>query len=505
MNLTMADPKDEISTQDILAQYGPTPQAKPKDEHGFLFSNIGGELKFNPWEHIKGFMGYRAPPGALSTSGDDQPIRDAFDTAGWVGLPGLGLNYAGALPANSVGIFGGRLGAANLAKQGIHAPEKAIQMAERMKAEGATPAEIWQATTRLMEREDPRFSGVHFGKEGAPQFEIPDYQAKWPSRMQDEWEMRNFMESRPGETLEHPLLHAAYPEIKGVPMSATARARFQHEGRFDPGTFPGDIRDARFTASGPTPESARSAALHELDHGAAFIEGHARGSSPERAAYVVDPTDHEMRNILAEREFLSKQFEKSVPGEDPHYRSRKADLDYANQTLDARAKELGYKRSAGETRARNVQARRNMTPEELRARPPWETQDVPDAQQILQMYENGPQRMASDPRASTMRLDERLQSLNEDQLLAVARKVKSKIPDGADADTVRRYIHQEVLRQVHAAAKGLSAKTASPIPGMGREQRPGELAATNLSSRAKAEAQVNAAIDDILKQYGDGE
>lgn len=105
----MADPKDEITTQDILAQYGPTPQAKPKDEHGFLFSNVGGELKFNPWEHIKGFMGYRAPPGALSTSGDSKPIEDAFNAAGWVGLSGMGLNAFGAVPANAVGSAGARL------------------------------------------------------------------------------------------------------------------------------------------------------------------------------------------------------------------------------------------------------------------------------------------------------------------------------------------------------------------------------------------------------------
>lgn len=80
-----------------------------KDEHGFLFSNVGGELKFSPYEAIKNFMAYRAPPGALSTSGDDTPVRHAADVAGWVGLSGLGLNAFGAVPANAVGSAGGKL------------------------------------------------------------------------------------------------------------------------------------------------------------------------------------------------------------------------------------------------------------------------------------------------------------------------------------------------------------------------------------------------------------
>lgn len=41
-----------------------------------------------------------------------------------------------------------------------------------------------------------------------------------------------------------------------------------------------------------------------------------------------------------------------------------------------------YKRLAGEVEARNVQKRMNMTPEERRATPPWETLDVPESELI---------------------------------------------------------------------------------------------------------------------------
>ncbi len=157
----MADPRDEITTQDILAQYGPTPQAKPKDEHGFLFSNVGGELKFNPWEHIKGFMGYRAPPGALSTSGDSKPIEDAFNAAGWVGLSGMGLNAFGAVPANAVGSAGARLAG------------KAMPAVEReLDPLGFYSAALEGAKTWPMERGSPQQALAHLKKSGTKDAEI---------------------------------------------------------------------------------------------------------------------------------------------------------------------------------------------------------------------------------------------------------------------------------------------------------------------------------------------
>jgi hypothetical protein len=42
-----------------------------------------------------------------------------------------------------------------------------------------------------------------------------------------------------------------------------------------------------------------------------------------------------------------------------------------------------YRRTSGEVEARNVQTRRDMTPDQRRATPPWETEDVPRAQQIV--------------------------------------------------------------------------------------------------------------------------
>jgi hypothetical protein len=50
-----------------------------------------------------------------------------------------------------------------------------------------------------------------------------------------------------------------------------------------------------------------------------------------------------------------------------------------------------YRRSAGETEARNVQARRNMEPSELQSKEPWATQSIPTKEQIVQFHNTEPQ------------------------------------------------------------------------------------------------------------------
>jgi hypothetical protein len=53
------------------------------------------------------------------------------------------------------------------------------------------------------------------------------------------------------------------------------------------------------------------------------------------------------------------------------------------QEGDPEAAFKAYRRTAGETEARNVQTRMDMTAAERRAKAPWTTQDVPDDQQIV--------------------------------------------------------------------------------------------------------------------------
>lgn len=369
----MAEPDD------ILRQYAPQDQ----DEHGFLISRVGGQLKFNPWEAVKGFMGHQGSPGSASTSGDLQPIRDAADVAGWAMAPSLGLNWAGMGPSNSVGIFGGRLGADTLAQQGIPAPKKAIEMAERMRAAGADRDEIWRETASMMQREDPRFSAVHFGKDEMPRFEIPDYNAQWPQRMEDAFARRAEAVTAAHERLDHPLLWSAYPELQEMPFRAVARPNKPMEGIFQPPDP--DHPFGYIEAAGSNPQRARSAALHEYSHGVANVEGHARGSNTDIAPGVFDDPTREMKHLMSDYRALRDIFDKTALNH-PDMPALVAEMKNLNDMLQKGAIYEGYRRSAGETEARNVQKRMLLRPDELRARPPWETQDVPDAQQILEMY-----------------------------------------------------------------------------------------------------------------------
>ncbi len=374
---------DEPTTENILRQYAPQDQ----DEHGFLVSRVGGQLKFNPWEAVKSFMGHQGSPGSASTSGDLQPIRDAADVAGWAMSPSLGLNWAGMGPSNSVGIFGGRLGADTLAQQGIPAPKKAIEMAERMRAAGANPDEIWRETASMMQREDPRFSAVHFGKDEMPRFEIPDYNAQWPQRMEDAFARRAEAVTAPHERLDHPLLWSAYPELQEMPFRAVARPNKPMEGLFQ---APDSAHPAGYIeVAGSSPERARRAALHEYSHGVANVEGHARGSNPLIAPAVFDDTNPQIRGALADRKRLQELFDTTALNH-PDMPAIVAEMHNLNEFLHKGAAFEGYRRSAGETEARNVEARMRMKPTELRAKPPWETQDIPDVKQILDLYRREP-------------------------------------------------------------------------------------------------------------------
>ena len=48
-----------------------------------------------------------------------------------------------------------------------------------------------------------------------------------------------------------------------------------------------------------------------------------------------------------------------------------------------------YRELPGEIEARNVQSRRDMTPAELKAKPPWETQDIDPRDIMRQMFGTG--------------------------------------------------------------------------------------------------------------------
>jgi len=297
---------------------------------------------------------------------EDTKTRDA---TAWA--PEMALNLVGTgMPfaqKGAAGIFGGRLAQT--------ADKVALAQAEKLSASGAPREQIWNDT------------GWFKGADDKWRFEIPDNITHWKGDPQRLLGSETVM----GEAFYHPELYKSYPEMYGIDLQKgifgpSTKGSYQSGGTFDSPTIS--------LASGK-PDSMRSSNLHELQHGIQDIEGFATGGNTiglrpgtpawgiyqERLKAIRQPAskaDLEASGVIGPEytyeEYL-KQHKAAI--KDPVSAAR---LDRAAQDTAVRQ---GYERLAGEVEARNVQRRRDMTPEELRAKPPWETQDYADTEQFV--------------------------------------------------------------------------------------------------------------------------
>lgn len=146
--------------------------------------------------------------------------------------------------------------------------------------------------------------------------------------------------------------------------------------------------------------------LHEAQHAVQAREGFARGANPieyargpmfdKRATALNGDLAREMMGTVSAKpdEYLpSLKYGDSARLEQIAKKHGFDSLDDAVNFLkyqnEKRTPFGQYQRTAGEVEARNVQTRRDLTPEERIARPPWETQDVPNEQQIVR-FRDGP-------------------------------------------------------------------------------------------------------------------
>ena len=258
-------------------------------------------------------------------------------------MTSMGLNAFGMLPKNSLGIFGGRL-----AKTADHA---ALAKAEELAAKGADRKAIWDQT------------GWFQGADGKWRFEIDDSKAavdtNWFGNDRYEALRRAHVPQKPNpdyvpqalaldEYLSHPELKQAYwPNQDNAPNVVFDRLG-NNRASYTPSINLVTMDDGAFLAR----DYGKSPLLHELQHAVQGKEGFALGSNPN---------EFSQWKILSERS--------RMPNPEAF-------------TDEQIAREL-YRRTAGEVEARNVQSRMNMTPEERRFKPPWETEDVPADQQII--------------------------------------------------------------------------------------------------------------------------
>lgn len=331
---------------------------------GAIFKNLAKGSSFmglaqglaNDAQNVKGYMDN--PTQDVDTGlPPDEFNRSVFNIAST--LAGGGAPTA---RPNTAGVFGGWLSRG--------ADQGKLFDAQMMDMAGKLPNDIHQAT------------GWFKGPDNKWRYEISDHAATVdPAALT--------MNVPAERYLNHPELYKAYPWLEDWKFSHNPTMR---------GEGSTSLNNRTITLKNPADIDT---VLHEIQHPIQDFEQFSRGGNPSlQDPFVTKDAAESIRNIAApelrrENEltqlyhmFLMRQpirprgmneklFTVEHPGvldEIAAIRERLAKL-YSDQRFDT------YKRLAGETEARNVTARRAMTPEQRMAQPPWETQDFPYAAQ----------------------------------------------------------------------------------------------------------------------------
>ncbi len=226
-----------------------------------------------------------------------------------------------------------------------------------------------------------------------------------------------------GQVLSHDPLLSAYPELKSVAVTNDV-----------PNGYGGMSWGGKVGVANSPNVDARSTLLHELQHEIQNREGFAKGSNKTTAEDLLNDAGV-ASNALAWRREIEAQARLNpgmrveeledlvrrdytalglkIPSARQRLMATSKNPEYSTENLEALASAIrypgepglwstsqiddAYKRHAGEVESRNVQARRNMRPDELKAKPPWLTQDIPDNLQIVR-YGSG---VVAKPKLST--------------------------------------------------------------------------------------------------------
>lgn len=301
-------------------------------------------------------------------TGDTQAVEDAFVASGVA----AGGSFAGVRPKGSLGTFIGRRGSANLERGGRPAAARAIELAERMEAEGAKQSEIRKAAHRLLET-DLDLGGIHKGADGLWRVEVRDdlaaFNEKGPKR------------STLGRDLDHPTLYEAYPDLADIRVRRSDKI----EGaEFRPYKSPQEI--------GLGWANDKKSVLHEAQHAMSDREGFAMGSNPDeelamlqrdakRAPRLREQAQQELDRARTELAWR-RQNAPGYAGSEAERRLMDFIESVEGETWGQAALDR-YGRSAGENEAYNVETRMNMTPAERRKISPLRTQDLPNYMQIV--------------------------------------------------------------------------------------------------------------------------
>jgi len=317
----------------------------------------------------------------------DKQRREQIEVAMPIALSAAGSGIPFAKPSPStLGIFVGR------SARGVD--RAALKRAEEMEAKGVDRDAIWKET-----------GWGRTSKSGDWITEISDHAAK-TRRGVGSW----------ADLIEHPDYFRALPQT------------LEHRATIGPGAASGYFEGDKLVAYGKTPGQMTNVTLHEMQHGASGATGLSRGGAPDSPKFQefaqghreaamrqyedlvrdlhayqgawaarkgVDPDGFQTRQYHREMKAATEQWRKEFP-------DRAAAMDRAVDDAMHLSNKRAYHVLEDETRARNVQRRQYMTPEQRRNKPPWKTQDVPDEQQIVRYLDDSEASVATKPTRSVV-------------------------------------------------------------------------------------------------------
>lgn len=244
------------------------------------------------------------------------------------------------------------------------ADKVALARAQNMEAEGASRDEIWDAT------------GWFKGVDGKWRFEIDDRAATFKG------DPRAPFSGPLGDVMGDADAGGAYPDLARIKTSINPEATGAMYRSTDDDITLGGL-SARLDDRLGRPYTDH---IHERQHAVQKREDFARGGSVEFST-IGDALKLQDRRFVVDRrlgQLYTGRITNKVEREIAQLEEELASLDARiAEAMDPQKRADTYRRLAGETEARNVQTRRDFTPEQRRARRPWETQDVPDDQQIV--------------------------------------------------------------------------------------------------------------------------
>jgi len=312
-------------------------------------------------------------PGDVYAGRRDPTVENALNFA----LTFMGAGQAIPAPKGSLRMFAGR----NAKTADLDALKKAQKMADK----DASAADILSET------------GWFKGADGKWRFEIDDTEAaigRFPTEKQ--------LQNRSGiqQTLKHDKLFEAYPDLADIPLRPAYGSNFKGSFRRgkdgEPDKIMLDVLENKMTAYAALPagakkqakESMGSTLLHELQHAIQMREGFARGGNPRmfageaaEAAEKIPQINDMLSSVAKDLDYARKN---NLPDLEVEMRDRYNALLDERQSMVNRLDPIGsYRRLAGEVEARNVQLRRDYSPEMRKFYPPYSTQDIPYSKQII--------------------------------------------------------------------------------------------------------------------------